>query len=98
MIDIGVKYAKDIIKGQREGNPSPEPPYLMVHGGAGAGKSHAIASLAEWVQYILQKPGDDFNCPYVIKTAFTGAAASLILGMTLHSAFGFDWKQALLIE
>ena len=91
VIDIGVKYAKDIIKGQREGNPSPEAPYLMVHGGAGAGKSHAITSLAEWFQYILQKPGDDVNCPYVIKTSFTGAAASLIQGMTLHSAFGFDF-------
>ena len=33
VIDIGVKYAKDIIKSSREGNKSPEPPYLMVHGG-----------------------------------------------------------------
>ena len=91
VIDIGVQYAKDIIKSQREGNPIPTPPYLMVHGGAGAGKSHAIESLAQWIQYILQRPGDDINCPYVIKTAFTGAAASLIEGMTLHSAFGFDF-------
>ena len=44
----------------------------MVHGGAGAGKSHAINTLAQWIQYILQKPGDEINCPYVIKTAFTG--------------------------
>ena len=27
----------------------------------------------------------------MIKTAFTGAAASLIEGMTLHSAFGFEF-------
>ena len=91
VIDIGVKYAKDIVKARREGNPTPDPPYLMVHGGAGAGKSHTIEALTEWIHYILQKPGDDFNCPYVIKTAFTGAAASLIEGMTLHSAFGFDF-------
>ena len=70
----------------------PEPPYVMVHGGAGAGKTYVIESLAEWMQYILQKPGDDLNCPYVIKTAFTGAAASLIDGMTLHSAFGFSFE------
>ena len=63
----------------------------MVHGGAGAGKSHVITCLAEWVQFILQKTGDDYSCPFVIKTAFTGAAASLILGMTLHSAFGFNF-------
>ena len=63
----------------------------MVHGGAGAGKSYAINALAEWITYLLQRSGEDFNCPYVIKTAFTGAAASLIEGMTLHSAFGFDF-------
>ena len=63
----------------------------MVHGGAGAGKSHVINTLAEWIQLILLKPGDNIDCPYVIKTAFTGAAASLIDGMTLHAAFGFEF-------
>ena len=91
VIDIMVKYAKDIIKSHREGNPMPEPPNLMVHGGAGSGKTFVIKTLAHWIQYILQKTGDDFNCPYVIKSAFTGTAASLIEGMTLHSAFGFDF-------
>ena len=47
--------------------------------------------MAQWVQHILQKPGDALNSPYVIKSAFTGTAASLIEGMTLHSAFGFDF-------
>ena len=91
VIDIMVKYAKDIIKSHREGNPIPEPPNLMVHGGAGSGKTFVIKTLAHWIQYILQKTGDDFNCPHVIKSAFTGTAASLIEGMTLHSAFGFDF-------
>ena len=63
----------------------------MVHGGAGAGKTFVIKTLAQWIQHILQKSGDDFHCPYVIKTAFTGTAASLIEGMTLHSAFGFSF-------
>ena len=80
-----------IIKSERKGNQVPAPPYLMVHGGAGAGKSHAIESLAQWIQIILQKSGDDIDTPYVIKASFTGAAASLIEGMTLHSAFGFDF-------
>ena len=84
VIDIGVQYAKDIVKSERENNPPARPPYLMVHGGAGAGKSYTIRTLAQWVQLILQKSGDDFKCPYVIKAAFTGAAASLIEGMTLH--------------
>ena len=91
VINIMVKFAKDIIKSYREGNPIPEPPNLMVHGGAGSGKTFVIKILAQWIQHILQKPGDTFNCPYVIKSAFTGTAASLIEGMTLHSAFGFDF-------
>ena len=66
---------QDIIKSQREGNSTPQPPYLMVHGGAGAGKSHAINALAQWIQHILQKSGDELNCPYVIKTAFTADVA-----------------------
>ena len=94
VIDIGIKFAKDTIKAGREENQVPDPPYLMVHGGAGAGKSHAIHTLAQWIQLILQKSGDDNNCPYIIKTAFTGAAASLIEGMTLHSAFGFDFADS----
>ena len=92
VIDIGVKFAKDIIKSQKEGNPLPKIPNLMVHGGAGAGKTFVITTLAQWIEHILQKSGDDFNCPYVIKTAFTGTAASLIEGMTLHSAFGFSFE------
>ena len=91
VIDIGIKFVKDIIKSKERENPIPAPPYIMVHGGAGAGKSHVIESLAEWIQIILQKSGDDIDSPYVIKTAFTGAAASLIEGMTLHSAFGFEF-------
>ena len=71
VIDIGIQYARDIIKSRKENNPHPEPPYLMVHGGAGVGKTFVIQTLAEWVEHILQKPGDEVNCPYVIKTAFT---------------------------
>ena len=47
VVDIGVKYAKDIIKSQREENPYPEPPYVMVHGGAGAGKTFVIQTSLE---------------------------------------------------
>ena len=50
VIDIGVQYAKDIVKSKRENNRPASPPYLMVHGGAGAGKSHTITTLALWVR------------------------------------------------
>ena len=91
VVDIAVQYAKDLLKAERGNNPRPEPPRLMVHGCAGSGKTHVIITVSEWVQLILQKSGDSMECPYVLKTAFTGTAASLIGGMTLHSAFGFDF-------
>ena len=91
-IDIAIKYAKDIVKAEREGNSYPDPPHLMVHGGAGTGKTFVIKTLAQWIQSILLTSGDGIFFPYVIKTAFTGTAASLIEGMTLHSAFSFSFK------
>ena len=63
----------------------------MVHGGAGAGKSTVINILAQLTQKILQKEGDNIDCPCVIKTAFTGTAASNIEGQTLHASFGFSF-------
>ena len=89
VINIGVKYARDIVKARKEGNSYPKAPLLMVHGGAGAGKSTVIKILAQWMQKILQKEGDDVGCPCVVKTAFTGTAASNIEGQTLHASFGF---------
>ena len=91
VVNILVMYAKDIVKARREDNSSPTAPLLMVHGGAGAGKSTVIQVLAQWTQKILQKEGDDLEYPCVIKTAFTGTAASNIEGQTLHASFGFSF-------
>ena len=55
MIDIGLQFAKDILKSQKEGNKLPKTPYLMVHGGAGTGKTFVINTLAQWIQHKLQK-------------------------------------------
>ena len=89
VVNIGIKYAKDIVKARKENNNSPAAPLIMIHGGAGAGKSTVIKVLAQWMQKILQKEGDEIDCPCVIKTAFTGTAASNIEGQTLHASFGF---------
>jgi hypothetical protein len=89
VINIGVKYARGIVKARKEGNAAPTAPLLMVHGGAGAGKSTVIKVLAQWTQKILQQEGNDVDCPCVIKTAFTGTASSNIEGQTLHASFGF---------
>ena len=71
VINIGIKYAKGIVKARKEGNATPTARLLMVHGGAGAGKSTVIKVLAQWTQKILQQEGHDVECPCVIKTAFT---------------------------
>ena len=47
VIDIGIQYAKEIKKAEKEGNPCPDPPHLMVHGGAGSGKTFVIKILAQ---------------------------------------------------
>ena len=91
VINIVVKYSKDVVKSRRNGDPLPSAPLLMVHGGAGAGKSTVIAVLEQWAQRILQREGDNIDQLCIIKTAFTGCAASNIRGQTLHQALGFSF-------
>ena len=80
ILDRVIKYSRDIVKARRHGNTESSPIYVMVHGGAGAGKSTVIHLLAKWVHHILSQAGDNEECPYVLKTAFTGTAASNIEG------------------
>ena len=91
VLNITVKYCKDLVKARKTPNPAPTAPLLMVHGGAGAGKSTVIHAVASWAQKTLQQTGDNPDCPYVVRTAFCGTAASNIEGQTLHSAFGFPF-------
>ena len=55
-------------------------------------KTFVIKTLAQWITTILLTSGDSTNFPYVLKSAFTGTAASLIEGVTLHSAFSFSFE------
>ena len=91
VLNTVIKYAKDIVKSRNRMNKLPTPPCLMMHGGAGAGKSTVIRITAQWVQKILQVEGQDVNCPSVVITAFCGTAASNVDGQTLHSSFGFSF-------
>ena len=92
VVDTAIKYAKDLRKAENPVNRRPAPPHLMVHGGAGSGKTTVIRNLCSWVEKIMRRDGDESGLPYVIRCAPTGAAASLIEGMTLHTAFGFAFS------
>ena len=46
------------------------------------------------MEFILRKPGDNPEQPYIIRAAFTGTAASNIDGQTLNSAFNFPFGNA----
>ena len=94
VIRMGVKFAKDVRKAEREGNKYPVGPMLMVSGGAGAGKSTVIRTLSQLVQKEAHKEGNLLPYPAVLKTSFTGTASANIDGNTLNGAFnlGFDSK------
>ena len=53
-----------------------------------------IHSISDWCEYYFKKPGDFVDRPYVIRCAPTGAAAGLIDGMTMHSAFHLSFGDA----
>ena len=91
-LDIAIKFARDTVKTAKSACHVPIVPKMIITGGAGAGKSTLINVLSQWMVHIFQKPGDDPESPYVVKTATTGAASLLIDGITLHSAMGFDFS------
>ena len=92
VLQLALSFVHDVIKSAKPSNSGPVYSNLIVTGGAGSGKSTVIEAVAQWVHRVLQKPGDDPDSPYVIKTATTGAAGTLIGGVTLHSALGFDFS------
>ena len=95
-VGICVNYAKNFVKATRRANPRPTAPLIIMHGGAGTGKSTVVDSLTQIIEKIFRKPGDSPNHPYVLKTAFTGNAAFIIKGQTLNSAFNFGFGNEVL--
>ena len=91
VLEKAIKYARSLVKSLKMKNPLPTPPKLMIHGGAGAGKSEVINVLKQWVHRILQTSGDNPECPYLLVTAPTGTAAANVRGQTMHTAFGFNF-------
>ena len=92
VVDMAIKFFKDIARARTNGDKFPSPQHVMVHGAAGVGKSHVIKVVDQWGQHILRRPGDELDQPYILKTSFMGTAAANIEGQTLTSTFGFQFN------
>jgi hypothetical protein len=86
-----IGYCKQLRKASAANMAKPKPPLLVIHGGAGTGKSKLIDDMTYWIEKILRKPSDNLHHPYVIKIAPTGMAAANIGGVTIHAAFRFEF-------
>ena len=45
VLDITIKFARDVLKARTKGRALPDPPHLMVHGTAGTGNTRQISVL-----------------------------------------------------
>ena len=90
-LHVAINFAQDVIIARKGKIPYPGAPFLMVHGGAGSGKSTLINVIAQYIHQIMLRDGDDLDCPYVLLSAFTGTAAANIEGHTLHTLFSFNF-------
>ena len=96
VIDVGVNDAKKFVQAVKRKRPRPKAPLLIVHGGAGTGKSTVIDTLFLALERIFRKEGDNPNHPYIIWTTFTGNAALIIKGQTLHTSFNLPFGNEVL--
>ena len=72
-----------------------EPIRLFITGGAGTGKSHLLKCLHHEATKIFSRkkhlePDENIDEIHTLITAFTGAAAVNVGGVTIHSAFGIS--------
>ena len=75
VVNSAINYAKNYKKSLIGNKKLPDPILMKIVGSAGTGKSHVIHLVTQWTEYILRSAGDDLDCPYVVKTAFTGSAS-----------------------
>ena len=87
-----LNYTNDLVMSRNAvRRPTVKPPLMIIHGGAGTGKSTLINNISLWVQKLMITAGDDTDCPYLLRLAPTGMAASNIQGQTLHSGLKFKF-------
>jgi hypothetical protein len=85
-------YVRDWCMGRLH-NSDIEPLRLFITGGAGTGKSHLLKCLHYEATKIFSRkkhlePDENIDEIHTLITAFTGAAAVNVGGVTIHSAFG----------
>ena len=56
VLDISVKYARDIVKAWKRKKALPKPPHLMVHGSAGTGNMIIFQDLLKSITRGFPKP------------------------------------------
>ena len=79
IFDDVFEYCIKIKKNRKEKVPKLiKPPRLIIHGGAGSGKSFLIETITSWVEHVLRTPGDSTDSPYVIKCAFSGTTVKIL--------------------
>ena len=66
---------------------------LLLHGPGGSGKSTVLDLLMLYAQEFCDTLGHTFTKRTIVVTAFSGVAATLIKGETIHSACYFNWKE-----
>lgn len=86
-----LNYCKRVKRARKNPQEVPEPIRLIVQGGAGVGKSATIRTLVLHAERILRQSGSHLHKPRVLVLAFTGKAAALVDGITIHSAFDFKF-------
>ena len=91
VLDNVIKWCKKILRHRKSLFKPVDPIRMIIHGGAGVGKSTLIQSINYWTNKFLTRDGDVPHQPRVLLCAPTGKAASLIDGITLHAAFNFDF-------
>ena len=86
-----IKYCKSVRRARDSQHVKISPIRMIIHGGAGTGKTFLNKVLAYHAEKILRQPGDHPDKPRVLLCAPTGKAASLIGGITLHKAFSLQF-------
>ena len=78
VLDEVLNNCKQVARARKDLNKLPPPVRLIVHGGAGTGKSAVIRIAAIHAEKILRQSGSHPNKPRVLILGPTGKAASLI--------------------